>query len=66
MTGCRPALSTLRAGSDRERAIASKFSISSSVIANSTACRHGAVMHFLVRLDTPRCNLIELISRNLL
>src|SRR5262249_47715072 len=43
------ARSTRRAVSLRERAIAVNFSISSSVIANSTACRHLAMLQLLVR-----------------
>jgi hypothetical protein len=41
--------STRLAGSVREREITFSFPISSSVIANSTACRHCAVLPFLVR-----------------
>jgi hypothetical protein len=42
------ARSTRRAASLRERAMSASFSISSSVIANSTACRHPAMPKFLV------------------
>ncbi len=54
-----PVIGFANAGSREERRDASKFSVSSSVIANSTACGHGAMMLFLVRLDTnenPRKN----------
>src|SRR5215470_7664774 len=46
------ARSTRRAASLRERAIAANISISSSVSANSTACRHPAILQLLVRSDT--------------
>jgi hypothetical protein len=42
------ARSTRRAASLRERAMSASFSISSSVIANSTACRHPAMPKLLV------------------
>jgi hypothetical protein len=43
------ARSTRLAGSVREREITVSFPISSSVIANSTACRHRAMLPLLVR-----------------
>src|ERR1700730_5455316 len=46
------ARSTRRAASLRERAMAANVPISSSLIPNSTACRHLAMMSLLVRSNT--------------
>ena len=48
----RPLHPTRRLASLRERAMAANVPISSSVIPNSTACRHLAMMLLLVRSNT--------------